>query len=269
MIDLKVNKKTPIHIFKDYILIGSIFVVFVGSIVYLALFSNMNISEKVGVASHLEKAIKLIIAMFVGGLIGIERAHRDRPAGLRTHALVCIGSCMTMIVSLDIFEAYSGVANVDPARLGAQVISGVGFLGAGTIIQNGTSVKGLTTAASLWVVACIGLGIGSGSYILSLSAAVIVYFTLYVVGNLERRHSLKGSNMTMDIVTRDEKGQIGKIGCLLENFKVRIVRIGLDRDEEENLVVQVTISIPQDLDIEEVVQQLKNIEHIINVNISS
>ncbi len=110
---------------------------------------------------------KLFIAAILGGIIGYERHMRGRPAGLRTHLLVCIGVTLMMLVSEHIFVQYQGhghdsILRIDPARIAAQVVTGIGFLGAGTIIRSRGSIRGLTTAASLWVVAGIGLAVGSG-----------------------------------------------------------------------------------------------------------
>ena len=123
---------------------------------------------------------RTLLAMFIGGLIGWERESTHRPAGLRTHMLVAVGSCA--IMQLGAFNAthIGAEFNVDPSRLGAQVISGIGFLGAGTIIKEGTTIKGLTTAASLWVVACLGLAVGSGAYAISIIGFVAVILTLTV-----------------------------------------------------------------------------------------
>ena len=123
---------------------------------------------------------RTLLAMFIGGLIGWERESTHRPAGLRTHMLVAVGSCA--IMQLGSFNAthIGAEFNVDPSRLGAQVISGIGFLGAGTIIKEGTTIKGLTTAASLWVVACLGLAVGSGAYAISIIGFVAVILTLTV-----------------------------------------------------------------------------------------
>lgn len=108
--------------------------------------------------------IRLVLALFLGGLIGFEREVSSHAAGLRTHILVCVGSALVMLLSMYGFSAFVNEVNVrlDPSRLAAQVISGIGFLGAGTIIFNGRSITGLTTAASLWVVAGIGLAVGAG-----------------------------------------------------------------------------------------------------------
>ena len=113
----------------------------------------------------LDAVIKMILAVVFSGVIGYEREHSHRPAGFRTHILVAVGSALVMMTSKYVFLEYQGLVNVDPTRLGAQVISGIGFLGAGTILREGFSVKGLTTAASLWAVSCIGLAVGAGYYL--------------------------------------------------------------------------------------------------------
>ena len=113
--------------------------------------------------------LRLLCAMVVGLIIGTEREYTHRPAGMRTHILVALGSCVVMLTGQMIFAQYLPYgATPDPARLAAQVIAGVGFLGAGTILRDGASVKGLTTAASVWAVACLGIACGYGYYALAL-----------------------------------------------------------------------------------------------------
>ena len=124
----------------------------------------------------LSVGVRLLLAMVFGGTIGFERGVRQRAAGLRTHMLLCVGAASTMLVSQFIYASY-GVG--DPARLSAQVISGIGFLGAGTIIvTRRNQVKGLTTAATLWATACMGLAVGVGFYECALIMYVILIFIL-------------------------------------------------------------------------------------------
>ena len=122
--------------------------------------------------------LRTLLSMFIGGLIGWERENTHRPAGLRTHMLVSVGACVVMQLGAYNSTHIAAQFNIDPSRLGAQVISG--FLGAGTIIKEGTTIKGLTTAASLWVVACLGLTIGAGAYILAIVGSLSVLITLTV-----------------------------------------------------------------------------------------
>jgi putative Mg2+ transporter-C (MgtC) family protein len=126
--------------------------------------------------------LRLFLAAALGGVIGFEREkHNKRMAGFRTHILVSIGSALIMLVSIYIFEIYAGKASVDPSRIAAGVVTGIGFLGAGTIIRSGESVRGLTTAASLWTVSGIGLAIGCGFYIAGSATAIIAFATLYLL----------------------------------------------------------------------------------------
>ena len=142
----------------------------------------MNFKELLYVfvtSNEAQIVFRILLAVFFGALIGLEREHAHRPAGLRTHILVCAGSCLVMLTSEFIYNYYHQFSpNMDVARLGAQVISGVGFLGAGTIIRNGSSVKGLTTAASIWAVACIGLATGIGFYFGAVIATIIIFLCL-------------------------------------------------------------------------------------------
>lgn len=129
--------------------------------------------------------IRLLIAAFLSGIIGFEREAHARPAGLRTHVLVCVGSTLIMLTSLYIFEAYVGRVPLDPTRIAANVVVGIGFLGAGTIIRSGASVVGLTTAASIWAVAGIGLAVGCGYYAGAFAATFIILLTLLFLRKIE------------------------------------------------------------------------------------
>lgn len=124
-----------------------------------------------------EIALRLFLACVFGGVVGFERERNDSPAGFRTHILVSLGSALIMVLSMYGFNDFNSV-NKDPARLAAQVVSGIGFLGAGTILRDKTSIKGLTTAASLWVVAAIGLAAGAGFYFSAFFVTLLVFITL-------------------------------------------------------------------------------------------
>ncbi|MBN2120154.1 MAG: MgtC/SapB family protein [Candidatus Omnitrophica bacterium] len=129
--------------------------------------------------------IRIVLAVIFGGLIGLEREHKGRAAGLRTHVLVCMGSCLIMLVSLSVFEAYKSQTPLDPGRIAAGVVTGIGFLGAGTIIRSVQHVSGLTTAASIWVSAGIGIGVGCGLYFASFLVTVFALVTLVLFKRIE------------------------------------------------------------------------------------
>jgi len=186
------------------------------------------------VLAYIEKAFQLLLACTLGSFIGLEREYKQRPAGLRTFALVCLGSTLIMVVSFDIFDRYHEMANFDPARLGAQVVSGIGFLGAGTIIHSKTSVKGLTSAAGLWVVASIGLAIGAKMYIESIGYFLVVFFILHHINSMERRQLLKNKLVRFEIISKDISGIVGEVGKVFSNEKLKILSIDIEREEEDD-----------------------------------
>ncbi len=141
--------------------------------------------------TEVQMIIRLIYAAFLGGVVGIEREVHEKAAGFRTHILVCIGSCVIMLTSMHIFDIYKGIADADPGRIAAQVVSGIGFLGAGTIIRSRVSIVGLTTAASLWSIAGIGLAVGSGLFIVSAFATVLILASLLVLSKVHDKVSRK------------------------------------------------------------------------------
>lgn len=132
----------------------------------------------------LDMILKLILAVILGGVVGYERETHGRPAGFRTHILVCLGSTIFTIVSI----SFTGSGS-DPSRIASQIVTGIGFLGAGTIIRQGSAVRGLTTAASLWTVAAIGVAVGSGGmlYYLAIIATAVVFVTLGLINQIEHR----------------------------------------------------------------------------------
>lgn len=143
-------------------------------------------------------AFRLFLAMLFGGIIGIERGRRHRPAGFRTHILVCMGAALAMCISQYLYVTLG--QSTDISRLGAQCINGIGFLGAGTIVVTGhQQVKGLTTAAGLWASACMGLAIGAGYYECAILACVTIFFTITVLNNLEKMLTSRTKNMNIEL----------------------------------------------------------------------
>lgn len=148
-----------------------------------------------------DMCLRVLLAMAIGGIIGWERENSNRPAGLRTHMLVAIGAAVVMLMGELSLEKYADITTMDPTRLGAQVISGIGFLGAGTIMREGLTVRGLTTAASLWAVACLGLAAGGGFYEAAIAGTIAIILTLTIFEYLEtkfRRIKHKGLQVELD-----------------------------------------------------------------------
>lgn len=140
---------------------------------------------------------RLLVSMILGCLVGIERKRKGQIAGVRTFALISMGATLAMLVSIHVPQKLMGDIHGDPTRIAAQVVSGIGFLGAGAIIQMKGSVRGLTTAAGIWMVAMIGLAVGCGLYVVSLIATLMILFILILLENIEHRMKMGSYNRTV------------------------------------------------------------------------
>lgn len=206
-----------------------------------------------------EIIFKLTLACILGGLIGLERESLSRPAGLRTYTLVCVGSALAMIVSLDMYFKYYQSVNADPGRIAAQVVSGIGFLGAGTIMREGATVRGLTTAAGLWVVACIGLAIGAGLYIPGIVTTALILFVLIYFVKIEQKFTGMREYKGLVMVVQDQPGQVGIIGSILGDMGVLIKNIQLTRLEDDGLEIELLVQLPANMLIGKVIEELSKV----------
>lgn len=209
---------------------------------------------------------KLALACILGGLIGLERESLNRPAGLRTYTLVCVGSTLAMIVSIDIYLLYHHTVQADPGRIAAQVVSGIGFLGAGTIMREGATVRGLTTAAGLWVVACIGLAVGAGLYVPAIVTTLLILFVLIYFVKFEQVVTGLREYKGIVMLVEDRPGQIGTIGSILGEMGVLIKNIQMTRTETEDLEVELLLDLPPGLGINEVIDELSAIKGLRSID---
>ncbi|MEZ0361319.1 MAG: MgtC/SapB family protein [Hydrogenobacter sp.] len=168
-----------------------------------------------------EGLLRLSLSFIAGSLIGLEREKRRQPAGFRTHSVLALGSALMSILSLYIPYSYGQGTGVDPSRIASQVITGIGFLGAGAIIRIGVSIKGLTTAASLWTTAGIGLSIGAGMYLLSVFAFLLLLLTLSIMSKIEREFINTGNRYVIDITIDYVEDPISYLRDLIGNFRLR------------------------------------------------
>lgn len=211
-----------------------------------------------------EIIFKLILASILGGLIGLDRESTNRPAGFRTHTLVSIGSALIMLVSI-----YIGQYGADPSRIAAQVISGIGFLGAGTILRTRTNIEGLTTAASLWVCAGIGLATGLGYYLGAIVTTITVLFFLRYSKAFERSLR-KSSYKSIEIIGLSRAGLIGDVGTLLGRYNIIIRDISIISIEEDNISkveLHFSIKLPHKMDLKNVIQELYLINDILSIKV--
>lgn len=179
---------------------------------------------------------RLMLAALLGALIGLEREIHGRPAGFRTHLLVSMGACLMTVVSEFYFHKYGelssgGVVRLDPGRVAAQIVTGIGFLGAGAIIKERQAVRGLTTAACLWLAAGLGMAVGVGLYRPAFLVTALALFNLLLLKRLERFLN-KDRYRTLVVHCPDQEGGREKLERFLLDRKLRIVDFGMERDVE-------------------------------------
>jgi len=261
--------KNHIWNIKAFILLN-VLTIITGALLYFD-FSPLKILKyELSTESCIRNMFTILLASVIGSVIGWERENKNRPAGLRTYSLVCMGSALVMITSYQIFNSYHTLGNFDPARLGAQVISGIGFLGAGTIIRDKYSVKGLTTAASLWVVACIGLTVGAQMYVTSIMISGVVY---YVLHNLRCMEDVKVEKMNYELILhlKEQLGQLKEVHQILDRFNINMRDInmtwgnnGILEEDHDNLTMIIHAMIVEQR-IDDLILELNGIKGIISV----
>ncbi len=231
--------------------------------------------------SQLEILLRVLLSVAAGGVIGLERQTRHRPAGFRTHILVCLGAATVMILSellFDKFHAQYGI-DTDPSRLAAQVISGIGFLGAGTIIHFGANVKGLTTAASLWAVAAVGLVIGAGFYFLAGAVTAVMLFALIVFTRISKRMDGE-SDISEIVITLENKPKIiGHINLILAKNEAKIVDMvysnptadadGIengDIEDDGEITIAISLRLPSAESLGEITRAIRLLKGVLDVH---
>ena len=167
--------------------------------------------------------VRLVVAAILGGLIGLERELRHKPAGLRTNMFICFGAAMFTVLSDQLAGAHGG----DHTRVAAQIIPGIGFIGAGAILHERGSVTGLTTAATIFVTASVGMAVGGGLYITGAFATAVVLIALALLGQAERRFSLKSQRMTYEVMAEDVEKAIAELNRILDAEKVVMLNLHL------------------------------------------
>jgi putative Mg2+ transporter-C (MgtC) family protein len=220
--------------------------------------------------SELEISLRLLLSAALGGLVGLEREISDQPAGFRTHMLVALGACLFAEVSAYSFQAFLGQAGpefrFDPTRVAAQIVTGIGFLGAGAIIRYGMSVRGLTTAASLWVVAAIGTAVGLGGYLIAgvtTGTTLLALFGLRplrsrLVRGLKKEHEEFMVEAGPDIELEDLVRALGEAGLRIDHFRVE--------DEEDFRQIVLFLTLPPNRRPSEAVALIAKVPGVRNVD---
>lgn len=211
-----------------------------------------------------EVILKLFIAVIVGGFTGYEREKSNQFAGFRTHILVSIGSCISSILALELFNQYSILTTMDPARLPAQVLSGIGFLGAGAILKNTNGIRGLTTAAGIWATACIGIAIGYGKYVLGITSWILVMATLYVLKKFDKVIVRKNETVLKGTVKSLE--DVSVVFNKIKAYPITIKSFQIENGEDHNYLVDFLIEYDKKLILDELVCELRQINHVLEMD---
>ena len=209
--------------------------------------------------SNVEVLVRLLVAAFLGGLVGLEREKHGRAAGFRTHILVCVGACLVMALSLFLFDQYHS----DPARIAGHVISGIGFLGAGTILRFRVSVKGLTTAASLWAVSAIGLAVGAGFYFGSLVTTGVVLIALFWLTKLvDKVIPHRDWYKTVEIEMKGAFESLKAIREILAAYHTEIKDLSVTKVEGGGATLTIEIKLLSPRDEEPILKELVALEGV-------
>ncbi len=210
-----------------------------------------------------EVILRLSLAMILGGAIGYQREVREKPAGLRTHALVALGSALIMIISINI-EPILGLPRTTVDRIAASVVTGIGFLGGGAIIRQGSIVRGLTTAASIWVVSGVGLAAGAGFYLAATITTIFALAALTVLVYIELR-AVSG-HRTIQMLAVDQPQELGLVVSALGELDVAVRNIDVEPLEGEGAnILQLGLQIPRDVDPSTIVAKLASLKGVSEV----
>lgn len=221
---------------------------------------------------YLNDFIKIMIACTLGGIIGHQRQQKGMSMGLRTHVVVCVSATLVQIISID-YNLLNN-ANIDVMRLGAQVISGIGFLGMASIIRHGRAVVGLTTAASVWFIACVGLAVGSNLYIPATMATVVIFLILRDVFNFDKRINSKRSlrsDYELELILKKDinnKSKVSEILSCISSLGADISNANINVEDNDTMVLVATISFSSKEEYRELINVLSENEFVKQIKIS-
>jgi len=214
--------------------------------------------------SETQFIIRILVAAALGAVVGLERERLNQPAGLRTHIILVIGATMAMVLSANLGYLFARPGTpADPARLAAQVISGIGFLGAGAILRYGFTVKGLTTATSLWTMAIVGLTVGAGYYLVAVIATALILVVLVLLNVIEKRFVRTSISRFISIEAGYHRGLVKSIRKNVQKFSDEILNFTIQKHvKDKRLRIQVVAKISQDQNLEELIEEISDIEGV-------
>lgn len=211
---------------------------------------------------------RLLLSLIIGTMIGLERELSRQPAGLRTHILICVGSTLVMLISIYLPQSHIGMPTGDPGRIAAQVVSGIGFLGAGAIVKMGANIRGLTTAASIWAIAALGLAAGSGMLLAALIGTATMLFVLIVIDYIERK-ILPGKSYKSIHISGALKMIATPFQEIMHKEKIQIITMEMVTDKAKNMTEYTfMVSLESKTNLPSVVEKLAAKDSVYKVEIT-
>ncbi len=208
---------------------------------------------------------RLLLSLLIGGMVGLERRWRLQPAGFRTHILICLGATLLMMLSIYIPQVYQVG---DPGRIAAQTITGIGFLGAGAIIKIGSNVRGLTTAASIWLISAIGMGVGAGLYLISGITAFLMLMALIVLERFEKRLIPDYTTKVLTVVTESRSVTSDRILAILKSYPLSVGNVDIHHNLASNTTeMNFMITYHDNLPIDSIIERISEMDPVKIVNL--
>lgn len=219
--------------------------------------------------SEVQIILRVLVGAVLGAAVGFERERQDQPAGLRTHIILVIGATLAMVLSVNLGYLFARPGTpADPARLAAQVISGIGFLGAGAILRYGFNVKGLTTATSLWTMAIVGMTVGAGYYWIAVGTTAVMIVVLTVLNVIEKRFVRTSLSRFLSIEANYKKGLVKSIRHVVEDYADEVLSFTIQKHiKNKRLRVQVVARIPRKQKLDDLIEELSDIDGVRNLKL--
>ena len=208
--------------------------------------------------SQFDMIIRLFVSFLGGAIIGFERSSRRQIAGLRTHILICTGATLLMLLSIHLPQTYNPLRTSDPGRIAAQVVSGIGFLGAGAIIRLGNNVRGLTTAASLWFIAAVGLAIGGGMFIIAGIAEALGLITLFLLGIIEKKIFPSARFKLLVVSYKENTPSTRETLDIIKGSGIHVQSMDVNQgSKDKGTKLRLLVRIPDTVDISSIARSIK------------
>jgi putative Mg2+ transporter-C (MgtC) family protein len=219
--------------------------------------------------SEVEIILRVLLGAVLGAVIGFERERDNQPAGLRTHMILVIGATLAMVLSVNLGYLFARPGTpADPARLAAQVISGIGFLGAGAILRYGFNVKGLTTATSLWTMAIVGMAVGAGYYLIGVVTTALMLVVLGLLNIIENRFVRTSVTRFITIQASYQQGVVKAIREDVHEFADELVSFSIQKHVKNNRIrIQIVARISRDQELEELVEAISDVKGVRNMKV--